>query len=109
MQHKFNLTAVNMTLCDIRQNESLFGGIPVVFGGDFAQTLPVVSHGVRADQVAACMQRTPWWQNLTVLTLMENMRLCTGIDNTAWGQWIAKMSYDPSLHGLITLPSMLNQ
>ena len=56
MQHKFNLTAVNITLCDIQQNESLFGGIPVVFGGDFTQTLPVVSHDVWADQVVACMQ-----------------------------------------------------
>ena len=37
------------------------------------------------------------------------MQLCTSIDNTAWGQWIAKMSYDPSLYGLITLLSMLNQ
>ena len=58
MQHKFNLTAVNTTLCDIQQNKSLFSGISVVFGGDFTQTLPVVSHGVWADQVAACMQQT---------------------------------------------------
>ena len=36
MQHKFNLIAVNTILCDIQQNESLFGGIPVVFSGDFA-------------------------------------------------------------------------
>ena len=56
MQHKFNLTAVNTILCDIQQNESLFSGIPVVFGEDFAQTLSVVSHDVQADQVVACMQ-----------------------------------------------------
>ena len=49
MQHKFNLIAVNMILCDIQQNESLFSGIPVVFNDDFAQTLPVVSHDVQAD------------------------------------------------------------
>ena len=73
MQHKFNLTAVNTTLCDIWQNESLFDGIPVVFGGDFTQTLPVVSHGVQADQVVVCMQQTLWWQNLTVLIFTENM------------------------------------
>ena len=56
MQHKFNLITVNMIFYDIQQNESLFDGILVVFDGDFAQTLPVVSHGVWADQVAACMQ-----------------------------------------------------
>ena len=37
------------------------------------------------------------------------MWLCTSINNIAWDQWITKMSYDPSLYGLITLPLMLNQ
>ena len=83
MQYKFNLIVVNTTLCDIQQNESLFGGISVVFGDDFTQTLPVISYGVWADQVAACMQWTPWWQNLTILTLTENMQLCININNTA--------------------------
>ena len=56
MQYKFNLTAVNTTFYDIQQNESLFSNISVMFDDDFIQTLPVISHGVQADQVAACMQ-----------------------------------------------------
>ena len=109
IQHKFNLTAINTILCDIQQNESLFSGIPVVFSGDFAQTLPMINHGVQADQVAVCMQQTLWWQNLIILILTENMRLYTSIVNTTWGQWIAKMSYDPLFYRLITLSSILNQ
>ena len=74
-----------MTFCNIQQNESLFNGIPVVFSGDFAQTLPVISYGVWADQVVVCMQWTPWWQNLTILIFTENMQLCISIDNITWG------------------------
>ena len=56
MQHKFNLTTVNTTFYNIQQNESLFSGISVMFDDDFAQTLPVVSYDVQADQVVTCMQ-----------------------------------------------------
>ena len=42
MQHKYNITAVHRTLCDVRENDEFFGGVPIVFGGDFAQILPVV-------------------------------------------------------------------
>ena len=86
MQHKFNLMAVNTTLCDIQQNEHLFSGIPVVFRGDFAQTLPVITHGNYADSVSACMQQTLWWQNLHILTLTENMCLDTGLQNREWAE-----------------------
>ena len=55
MQHKFNLMTINITLCDIQQNKHLFDGIPVVFRGDFAQTLPVITYGNCADSVSACM------------------------------------------------------
>jgi hypothetical protein len=40
MQHKFCFTAVHRLFIDIRSvkgpNEPLFGGVPVIFGGDFA-------------------------------------------------------------------------
>jgi ATP-dependent DNA helicase PIF1 len=43
MTHCYVFEAVDHTLRDITQKEDLlFGGIPFVLGGDFAQTLPVV-------------------------------------------------------------------
>jgi hypothetical protein len=42
MQNKFNIMTVDAT-----QSETV-RGIPVVFGGDFAQTLPVVRNRSRA-------------------------------------------------------------
>jgi len=49
MQHKACFEAVNRTLNDLcnRGEERVFGGIPVVLGGDFAQILPVIRRGTR--------------------------------------------------------------
>jgi PIF1-like helicase len=46
--------AIDRTLRDIEGEEDkdlLFGGIPCIIGGDFAQTLPVVKNRRRADIV----------------------------------------------------------
>lgn len=37
MQNKHCFEAVHRTLYDLLGNNSLFEGIPIVFGGDFAQ------------------------------------------------------------------------
>ncbi|KAJ9064415.1 hypothetical protein DSO57_1039677 [Entomophthora muscae] len=42
MQHKNVVLAVERTLRDVCNNKALFGGIPVVFGGDFKQMLQVI-------------------------------------------------------------------
>ncbi|POS81703.1 hypothetical protein EPUL_006620, partial [Erysiphe pulchra] len=49
MQNKHNFNAVDKTLRDLMNSDELFGGIPVVLGGDFAQILPVVKRGQRQD------------------------------------------------------------
>jgi hypothetical protein len=36
MQNRYDFKAVNRILRDIRDCEELFGGLPVIFGGDFA-------------------------------------------------------------------------
>jgi ATP-dependent DNA helicase PIF1 len=62
MQHKRCFEAVHRMLTDVRSDDrSLFGGVPTVFGGDFAQILPVVPRGNRADIVNACLQRSFIW------------------------------------------------
>ena len=73
MQHKYNFTAVNFTLCDIQVDDSLFGGIPTILGGDFAQTLPIVPKGSQAQQVNASLIQSIIWPQLKVLCLHRNM------------------------------------
>ena len=48
IQHKYCFKAIHRLLSDVCNTEGsgmLFGGIPVLLGGDFAQILPVVEHG----------------------------------------------------------------
>ena len=56
MQNWLCQEAVDLTLKDIRNIDQLFGEIPVVFGGDFQQILPVVLKGSREQIVGQCLQ-----------------------------------------------------
>ena len=45
MQDRFCQEAVDLTMKDIHSDDRPFGGVTVVFGGDFQQILPVVWKG----------------------------------------------------------------
>ncbi len=76
MQHKHYFDPTHRTLCDIlSDDEHLFGGIPIIFGGDFAQILPVVGKGTRASNMDACFQRPFIWPKLRVIHLTQNIRI----------------------------------
>src|SRR5947209_14668970 len=87
MQHRNCFEAVDRTLQDVRNSPQLFGGLPMIFSGDFAQILPVVKHGSRAEIVASCLQRSAIWPQLTVLHLRQNMRVLSGDENARFATW----------------------
>ena len=56
----------------------LFGGIIVMFTGDFRQTLPVAQKSSRVQIVNASLHKSRLWRNVYVLHLTQNMHLdCT--------------------------------
>lgn len=80
MQHKYCFEVVHRLFVDLRSvtDDALFGGVPIILGGDFAQILPVVPHGSRADIVTACLQKSFIWPRLRRLYLRTNMRVREG-------------------------------
>jgi len=44
-QHRYAIEALDRTLCDLRDNNNPFGGVTLLIGGDFQQTLPVIPKG----------------------------------------------------------------
>ncbi len=64
MAEKLIAESVSSTLRDVMTDvdpalENVhFGGIPVVFGGDFRQVLPVIKHGGRATIVEAMLKKS---------------------------------------------------
>ena len=75
MCHRHALEALDRTLKDIRDDERNFGGVIIVFGGDFRQTLPVVNRGSRARIIDACIKKSSLWDSVQILSLRHNMRL----------------------------------
>ena len=102
MQHRFCFEAVDRTLRDICNCDTLFGGIPTILGGDFAQILPVVRKGNRSQIVQACLQSSSIWPQLQVRKLMENMRVQgADPDNRAFIQWLQDLSYNSAFHSFV--------
>jgi hypothetical protein len=108
MQHRHNMEAVDRSFRDILNNsEKPFGGLTVVFGGDFRQILPVIIKGSRGQTVASCIQRSFLWSLIQVLHLHQNMRLNIAIEVEAnFARW--QLEVGQGMHtdeeGNITLP-----
>ncbi len=73
--HQFSVEALDRTLHDVMKSDQPFGGIVVVLGGDFRQTLPVIPKGKREDIVGATLPRSHLWLHVTFTNLIDNMRL----------------------------------
>ena len=113
MQHKYCFEVVHRLFVDLRSvsDDYLFGGVPFLLGGDFAQILPVVPQGSRADIIKACLQRSFIWPQLDRLYLRTNMRVrnTTNPQDQAFVQWISILSYTPELYGSVTLPDYISR
>ncbi|XP_071739897.1 uncharacterized protein [Rutidosis leptorrhynchoides] len=81
MTQRFAFEALDKTLKDIlgAKNEvnrgKLFGGLPILLGGDFRQILPVIPKGKRQEVVQACINRSDLWQHCQLHTLSRIMRV----------------------------------
>ncbi|XP_063936175.1 uncharacterized protein LOC108225973 [Daucus carota subsp. sativus] len=87
MQHRHAFECVDRSLRDIMSSvdsnraRKPFGGITIVFGGDYRQILPVIRKATRAQVVGAAFNRSKLWYSCDVFLLRQNMRLRDG--NTA--------------------------
>ena len=88
MTHRHCFEALDRTFQDLRDCSRPFGGLTMIFGGDFQQILPVVPNGSRADIVDACLRKSYLWNNMHVLKLRTNMRLQHSPENTSFAEWL---------------------
>ncbi|PIA58458.1 hypothetical protein AQUCO_00500412v1 [Aquilegia coerulea] len=80
MQHRYCVEAVDRSLQDLLGNNKPFGGITVVLGGDFKQTLPVIPKETREEIVCASIRKSHLWEEIEVLTL-RNLQPRDGLCN----------------------------
>ena len=106
MARRFTFEAVDRTLRDILENDSPFGGITVVFGGDFRQTLPVIVNANREEIVGASIRRSPLWSDINMMYLRMNMRLERNTESEGFATWLLHVGAGRHLDAdkKITLP-----
>ncbi|XP_071740749.1 uncharacterized protein [Rutidosis leptorrhynchoides] len=81
MTQRFAFEALDKTLRDIlgakddANRLKLFGGMPILLGGDFRQIFPVVTKGKRQEVVHACINRSDLWQHCELHALSRIMRV----------------------------------
>jgi hypothetical protein len=111
MQHKFCFEAVNWSLNDICHvsDSSLFGRIPTVLGGDFAQILPVVRRGSRQATVQACLQHSSIWNSLQVIRLKTSMRIAANSANQFFIDFLKSLVTNSAQFGNIQLPNFIRK
>jgi len=111
MQYKSCFEAVNWTLNDICHvsDSSLFGKIPTVLGGDFAQILPVVRRDSRQATVQACIQHSSIWNSLQVLRLKTSMRIEANDSNQIFIGFLKSLVNDLNMYGKISLPEYIRK
>ena len=95
MQHCHAIEAVDRSLQDILDNPRFFGGIPVVFGDDFLQTLPVVKRGYCSHTVHACLLSSPIWPMIlpNILKLEQNMHLTNSVEDYLFAIWLIQLAH----------------
>ncbi|GBG83795.1 hypothetical protein CBR_g37595 [Chara braunii] len=81
MSNKFHLEALDITLRDLCNNDESFGEKVLLLAVDFRQVLPVVKHGLRAQQIDASMKMSPLWKLFEIHQLTENMRILSLADD----------------------------
>ncbi|PIA36722.1 hypothetical protein AQUCO_03300139v1, partial [Aquilegia coerulea] len=108
MQHRFCVEVVDRTLRHIREIKEPFGGVTVVLGGDFKQTLPVITKGTRQEIVRACLTKSHLWSGVRLLTLVKNMRLNSNdTENVKFADYLIEIGTNPKQD--VELPSEIKR
>ena len=75
MMDRRALETAGRTFQWLRGSEKPFGGITMVFSGDWRQILTVMPHGSRTEIVGRCLKSSYLWRDVNILRLTENMRI----------------------------------
>lgn len=108
MQDKFCQEAVDLTFQDIREDVRPFGGVTVVFGGDFQQILPVVVKGTKQQIISQCIQKSRLWSQIKEhFYLTQNMRL--NDNDREFADWLLDVGHgrNSDASGMVDLPESM--
>jgi hypothetical protein len=96
MQSHLLCEAVDRTMRDLLgKDDVLFGGIPIAWGGDFQQTLPVIPCASTEQIIGAYLPKSDLWKrHVQVHFLKKNMQADQDDpDSLQFSQWLLDVGY----------------
>ena len=97
MMHRFAVNAVDRMFRSVKKLEKPFGGVTVVFMGDWRQTLPVIPLASKEQKIASTLLFSDCWRNVKVLKLTENLRMKKHGGNSDWSNYLLAVGEDKSV------------
>ena len=82
MAHKKAIKIVDELLQELHKDKRQFGNIPIIFTGDFRQTLPIIKKGTLGEIIDATIKKLPYYNEIKVMKLTTNMRILTAARDT---------------------------
>nr|KAJ0185591.1 hypothetical protein LSAT_V11C900497200 [Lactuca sativa] len=110
MTDKHCFECLDCSLRDILEcDNKLFGGMAILVGGDFRQTLPISPKSSRSQIVSLTLPNSYLWQCFTVYNLNHNMRLLGGNSHftsdfsvSTFASWLLKVGDGELGHSDVT-------
>ena len=105
-QHQYAIEALDRMLRDLRDNNKPFGGITMLMGGDFQQTLPVIPKGSHEQVLDATVTRSYLWNDIEVIHLHQNMWLRDNPEAEEFREWLLQIGHGQNSdeNGKIEIP-----
>ena len=102
MASKNILDTIDRSFKEIFNSTRPFGGIRVIFCGDFRQLLPVKKYATPTQVIADCCKYSSVWEHVQIFRLKKNMRTT----DLNWSQFILRVGdgTENDDNGSITLP-----
>ena len=93
MGDKLMYECVDRSFREIRKIDKPFGGVTMLFSGDWRQTLPIVPHADRAEVIRHTLKRSnDIWPFVKIKRLTENMRVKNaGTDDQNYADYLLKV------------------
>ena len=88
MMHRFAVNAVDLMFQRVKGIERPFGGVTMVFMGDWRQTLPVVPLASKEQKISATLLFADCWRHVKVLKLTENLRIKKHGGDHSWSDYL---------------------
>ena len=83
--------AIDRSIREALGSTKPFGGLTVVWSGDFRQTLPVVNKGGKAETLHETVKESDLWHLVKTYTLTKNMRLSKGDDTQQFSEYLLRI------------------